>query len=157
MQISTRFSIAVHTLLCIAAFADEHKVTSDFIAGSVGVHPVTIRKTLGALKKAGLADVAAGTGGASLARDMAEISLLDVYRAVDLLDDNALFAFHESPNPACPVGQAVRPLLESCMREAQEALEAYLRSVTLQRLRERISLPLARPCVEASKPQTEPE
>ena len=99
MQLSSRFSIAVHTLLCVALFEDACKVTSDFIAGSAGVNPVVVRQTLGRLKRAGLAAVAAGTGGARLAREPERISLLDIYRAVDLVERERLFNFHERPNP----------------------------------------------------------
>ena len=67
MQISSRFTIAVHTLLCIARFSGSQKVTSAFIAGSVNVNPVVIRRTLGQLKEAGIVLVEAGVGGATLA------------------------------------------------------------------------------------------
>ena len=62
---------------------NETKLTSDFMAGSVGVNPVIIRKTLSQLKKADLISVQRGTGGASLLKDPEEINLLQVYRAVD--------------------------------------------------------------------------
>ena len=52
MQISSRFTIAVHIFACIEAFGDQHKLTSDFLAGSVNVNPVIIRKTMSQLQKA---------------------------------------------------------------------------------------------------------
>lgn len=58
----------MHTLLAIEYFKDKYKTTSDFIANSVQVNPVIIRQVLGQLKKAGLVDVQAGSGGASLAK-----------------------------------------------------------------------------------------
>lgn len=134
MQISSRFSVAVHTLLCVAAFASSQKVTSDFIAGSAGVNAVIIRKILGSLKKAGLVDVAAGTGGARLMRDPSSITLLDVYRAVDLLEDDTLFSIHLHPNPSCPVGRHIHTALEEHMQHAQTALEDSLAAVTLLEL-----------------------
>ncbi|UKI55117.1 MAG: hypothetical protein L6V90_10875 [Treponema succinifaciens] len=42
MKISSKFTVAVHTLLCIYRLKKEYKVTSDFIAGSTGVNPVII-------------------------------------------------------------------------------------------------------------------
>ena len=57
MQISSRFTIAVHIFACIEAFGDQHKLTSDFLAGSVNVNPVIIRKTMSQLQKAGLIKV----------------------------------------------------------------------------------------------------
>ena len=52
MQIPSRFTIATHMLIIIALKGKESKVTSDFLAASVGVNPVIIRKTLSQLKKA---------------------------------------------------------------------------------------------------------
>ncbi len=54
MQISSRFTLAVHIFVCIDTFQDTYKVTSDFLAGSTNVNPVIIRKILGQLKTAGL-------------------------------------------------------------------------------------------------------
>lgn len=70
MQISSRFTLAVHIFACIETFKDEYKVTSDFLAGSTNVNPVIIRKILGQLKKAGLVEVARGTGGASISKPL---------------------------------------------------------------------------------------
>lgn len=129
MQISSRFTIGVHTLLCIAYFEDE-KVTSNFIAASVNVNPVVIRRTLGQLKAAGLVTVEAGVGGASLAKSSRDITLLDVFDAVESAPED-LFSFHENPNPACPVGRSIHPLLDVKLASAQEALRADLRKTTL--------------------------
>ena len=68
MQISSRFTIAVHIFACIEAFEDQYKLTSDFLAGSVNVNPVIIRKTMSQLQKAGLIKVARGTGGIRITR-----------------------------------------------------------------------------------------
>lgn len=130
MQISTRFSIAVHTLLCIAHFAPTTKVTSAFIAASVNVNPVVIRRTLGMLKEAGLVHVEAGVGGASLARPLDEITLLDIYRAVESVAGE-LFDFHASPNPACPVGRNIHAVLDGELTAAQAALEGRLAQTSL--------------------------
>lgn len=130
MQISTRFSIAVHTLLCIAHFAPTTKVTSAFIAASVNVNPVVIRRTLGMLKEAGLVHVEAGVGGASLTRPLNEVTLLDVYRAVESVS-GSLFDFHANPNAACPVGRNIHAALDEELAAAQAALEDRLAQTTL--------------------------
>ena len=78
MQISSRFTIATHMLIIIAIKSQESKVTSDFLAASVGVNPVIIRKTLSQLKKAELISVARGTGGTEIIKDIQDISLFDV-------------------------------------------------------------------------------
>ena len=129
MQYSSRLAISTHILLCIDYFKDDYKLTSDFIAGSVNVNPVIIRNTLGMLKKAGLVNVEAGVGGASLAKDPSDITLLDVFRAVE--KDEDLFHFHENPNPNCPVGKAIHPVLGHHLTDAQEAMESHLAGITL--------------------------
>ena len=70
MQISSRFTVAIHTLICIEMFKADHKVTSDFIASSVNVNPVVIRRLLQQLKKAGIVQVARGSGGADIAKPL---------------------------------------------------------------------------------------
>ncbi len=61
MQISSRFTIAIHILTAIDTFQNDYKVTSDFLGGSVNVNPVIIRRTMQALKGAGLIEVKRGT------------------------------------------------------------------------------------------------
>jgi DNA-binding IscR family transcriptional regulator len=134
MQISTRFSIAVHILLCAAVLEDKCKLTSEFLAASAGVNPVVVRKISSQLKKAGLLNVPAGTGGASLARGPEAISLYDVYAAVESVAKNSLFNMHERPNPACAVGRSIEPLLNAHMEEAQKALESSLKNKRLSEL-----------------------
>lgn len=129
MQTSRRFSIATHLLLCLRVFRDL-KATSAFLAGSVQVHPVVVRNILGQLKRAGLAQVAAGSGGARLARAPKTITLLDVYRAVEDHRDG-LFSFHDHPNPRCPVGKHIRRVLEDHLRIAQLRMEDSLAQTTL--------------------------
>ena len=91
MQISSRFTLAIHIFACVDTFKDDYKVTSDFIAGSTNVNPVIIRKILGQLKAAGLIEVARGTGGTTIAKPLLEITFLDIYRAVECVEENQLF------------------------------------------------------------------
>lgn len=67
MQISSRFTMAIHMFACIDTFSDQ-KMTSDFMAASIGTNPVIIRKILQQLKAAGLIEVARGTGGVTILR-----------------------------------------------------------------------------------------
>ena len=86
MQISSRFTIAIHIFACIDVFKGQYKLTSDFLAGSINVNPVVIRRLLQQLKAAGLITVARGSGGAAAAKPLDEITFLDVYRAVDCVE-----------------------------------------------------------------------
>ncbi len=130
MQLSSRFTVAVHTLLVIHVFGKTEKVTSEFIAASVNVNPVVIRRTLQSLKAAGMVGVKAGSGGASIVKDLHDISLLDVYRAAGCVEGE-LFHFHEAPNPDCPVGHNIHAVLGAHLADAQAAMENELKKVTI--------------------------
>lgn len=132
MQISSRFTLAVHIFACIEAFGDENKVTSDFLAASANVNPVIIRKILGQLKGAGLINVARGTGGTTVAKPLGEITFFDIYRAVECVDNGDLFHFHENPNPECPVGGNIHNILDDKLQRVQSAMERELASITLE-------------------------
>ncbi|MGN0167403.1 MAG: Rrf2 family transcriptional regulator [Acetatifactor sp.] len=136
MQISSRFTLAIHIFACIDTFGKECKVTSDFLAGSTNVNPVIIRKILGQLKGAGLIDVARGTGGTTVARPLDQITFLDVYRAVECVENGDLFHFHENPNPNCPVGRNIHHILDDKLFRVQSAMEKELASITLEDLKQ---------------------
>ena len=135
MHISSRFTLAVHIFACIDVFKDDYKVTSDFLAGSTNVNPVIVRKILGQLKAAGLVEVARGSGGASIPKPLSEISFLDIYNAVECVENGELFHFHENPNTDCPVGRNIHAVLDDKLMRVQKAMETELSSVTLEDIR----------------------
>lgn len=132
MQISSRFTVAVHALICIEMFKKDRKVTSEFLSSSINANPVVIRRLLQQLKKAGIVRVMRGSGGADTARPIGEITLLDIYRAVECVDGGELFHFHEHPNPLCPVGRNIHAVLDSRLEHIQKVMEDEMRSVTVQ-------------------------
>lgn len=132
MQISSRFTIAIHVLVCIETFKKDHKITSDFLASSVNVNPVVIRRLLQQLKKAGLVNVKRGSGGADIEKPLDEITLLDVYEAVGCVENGELFHFHENPEQRCPVGRNIHALLDMRLKAIQRAMEQEMRSVSIQ-------------------------
>ncbi|MDD3403346.1 MAG: Rrf2 family transcriptional regulator [Hespellia sp.] len=134
MQISSRFTIAIHILACIDTFKDDYKVTSDFLAGSVNVNPVVIRRLLQQLKAAGIINVIRGSGGAEIAKPLSEITMLDIYKAVDSIENGELFHFHENPNKECPVGRNIHNVLDDKLKQVQTAMENEMRSITIQEI-----------------------
>ena len=131
MQISSRFTLAIHIFACIDTFGSEYKVTSDFLAGSTNVNPVIIRKILGQLKGAGLIEVARGTGGTTVTKPLNEITFLDIYHAVECVENGELFHFHENPSTDCPVGKNIHYILDDKLFQVQNALEKELASIML--------------------------
>ena len=136
MQFSSRLPIATHILLVIQVYGDTHKITSEFLAGSIGVNPVVIRKTLGYLKRANLVDVKSTVGGTILKRPLNQISLLDVFRAVEV--DEELFHFHENPNPNCVVGKNIHAVLGEKIHDIKSKFEKDLDSIKLDELIEKL-------------------
>ena len=135
MQISSRFTVALHIFTCVDTFKDEHKVTSDFLAASINTNPVIIRKILTQLKKAGLITVARGTGGIEVTRELSDITFYDVYQAIEPLEDGNLFRFHENPSPKCPVGRNIHALLDDKLKSIQDAMEEEMKKYTILDLR----------------------
>ncbi|UPM54064.1 Rrf2 family transcriptional regulator [Gottfriedia acidiceleris] len=133
MKISSRFTVAVH-ILSLVTIENSALCTSEWIAESVNTNPVVIRRVMGKLKNAGLIQVRRGTGGATLHKPLNEITLLDVYKAVEVVEEGELFQFHEKPNPNCPVGANIQAVLELILNRAQEAMEKILDEVTMEEL-----------------------
>ena len=132
MQISSRFTIAIHIFACIDTFKDQFKVTSRFLAGSINVNPVMIRQILGMLKANDLIDSRQGSSGIKIAKEPSQITLLDIFRAVESIDDERLFSFHENPNTDCPVGRNIHNVMDDKLQKIQAAMEQELKSISLQ-------------------------
>lgn len=132
MQISSRFTIAVHVLICIETFKNDYKVTSEFLASSVNVNPVVIRRLLQQLKRAGIIHVKRGSGGTDIEKPLNEITLFDVYNAVECVEDGTLFHFHENPSQLCPVGKNIHAILDGRLEKIQKAMEMEMKSISIQ-------------------------
>ena len=131
MQITSKFTAAVHILTCIDIFDGQMRVTSDVLSGSTGVNAVIVRNVLGQLRNAGIVETRQGSGGAHLAKALDEVTLYDIYKAVDCIDDEGLFHFHENPNVECPVGRNIHKAMDGRLAAAQSALENELKRTTL--------------------------
>ena len=134
MQITSRFTVALHIVTCVEVFKDEYKVTSDFLSGSINTNPVIIRKILTQLKNAGLIEVARGTGGITVTKPLSEITFYDVYEAIEPVENGDLFRFHENPNPECPVGRNIHRLLDQKLQAIQGAMEDEMKRYTIEDL-----------------------
>lgn len=129
MPASSRFAIAVHVLTLMAQAGDE-PVKSDFVAESVNTNPVVIRRILCSLQRAQMVRSQTGAaGGSRLARAASEITLLEVYRAVE---EGRLLSLHRKrPNPRCPVGMNIEGVLDRLLSEAEAAFEGVLSGITV--------------------------
>lgn len=135
--LSSRLAVGCHILVYLA-WRRGGRAASQEIAGSVNTNPVVVRRMLGLLRDAGLVEVREGAaGGARLARGAAEITLLDVFRAVEA---ESLFAPPaQAPCEDCSVGANVQAALAPALREAQRSMEAALGGVTVEALRSEVA------------------
>ncbi len=141
MRIANRFSIAVHILSLLGALREADH-TSEWMAGSIGVNPVVVRNVTGMLRRAGLVRTQQGVPGTRLARPLSQITLLDVYRAVE--DEASVFSVHPRPNPKCPVGSRIQYTLSGVFANAERAMQANLGAITLGQLVRRLKATPAR-------------
>lgn len=133
MQITSRFTIAIHTMLVIACFSSTNKVTSNFIAESTKSNPVVIRRILGQLKEAGLVEVMRGIGGATIIKQLDEINLLDIFNAVGAVSED-FFSFHQSSTSKCPVGKNIHTILDEHLYDIEKSMNEQMQRVNLKSL-----------------------
>ena len=138
MRINTRFPVAVH-MLALIELNKTQPSTSELIALSVGTNPVVIRQLMSILKRAGLIETQSGVPGCRLAKPAAEMTLREIYRAVQKKSDAPLFDFHANPNPQCPIGRNIREVLDVPLLDAQSAMEQALETYTPKDIADRIA------------------
>ncbi len=133
MAMNTQFSIAVHILAGLACGCDTGGVTSGHLAASVNTSPSFVRRVLAKLSKAGLAETATGKAGACwLAKDAKDISLLDIYQAVDA--PKAFSIHHYSEQKSCQVSCHIKAALEKALAKTQKAMEKGLAETSLAQI-----------------------
>jgi len=139
MPRSSRFSVALHVLAHLVDAPEPQ--TSEHLAACVGTNAVVVRRTLAGLREAGLVTSSRGTGGGwLLARHAADITLRDVYAA---LDERLLVAVDVAgPRGAsgggCRIQQAVSGTLDEFLDDAEVLLAARLGRLTLAGLAARV-------------------
>lgn len=117
--------IAIQPTLC----------TGDYLAKQLQTNPVVIRKIIAMLKKAKLVQVRAGVGGASLLKSTDQITLLDIYKAVEVVDhDGELFNIRDESNSSCQITSSLSANICETLNEAQQMMEQYLAQISLQQL-----------------------
>lgn len=132
MAANNQFSIAAH-LMAGMGICTQTQRTSTELAKSVNTSPSFIRRTLAKLSKAGLVETAKGKNGfCRLARDPSEISLLDIYQAIDA--PKAFSIHHYEETKPCAVSCNIKAALEKTLEHAQQGMERSLAEISLRDL-----------------------
>jgi DNA-binding IscR family transcriptional regulator len=131
MRRDSRLSGVLHVLLHMAE--TEGPVTSEAMAKAMQTNPVVIRRIMAGLRDTGFVHSEKGHGGGwTIARDLASITLRDVYVA---LGSPELFAMgNRTDAPGCLVEQAVNAALNSAYHDAEALLLDRFGTVTLAEL-----------------------
>lgn len=132
MPSSSRFATAIH-MMTLMAHSDDECITSEDIARSVNTNAVVIRRLICAMSESGLLISQTGPcGGSKLSRSPNEITLLEIYRAVE---GGTLFALHrQKPNHHCFVGKNIEAVLQEIQTQMDGAVEEVLSRITLEKV-----------------------
>ncbi|PWS26603.1 transcriptional regulator [Pedobacter yonginense] len=126
---NSRFPISLH-ILTLLDDAKGAVVSSEYLAGSININPVLVRKEIMNLRKHGFVDSKEGKGGGSyLAKNAIDINLGEVYLAVR--NHHLLGQSKNEPNPKCPIGRQINQHLDTLYSDAESALIKNLSSQTL--------------------------
>ncbi len=131
MQLSMKCSVAVHCLLFIWEARGKTRVTSTLLAQSTGCNPVIIRNLLSALKKAGLITVERGQGGAELCKKPEEITLYQIYTALEPRGLTSIIGIHPCQGRSCPVAKNIRQVLCGPYHQIEDSIARTMQSITL--------------------------
>lgn len=131
MKRDSRLSGVLHILLHMAEV--NTPLTSEQLAKAMQTNPVVVRRILAGLRDAGFVHSEKGHGGGwTIARDLASITMRDVY---DAIGRPALMAMgNRTEAPGCLVEQAVNAALDSSFRDAEALLLGRFGEVTLAAL-----------------------
>ena len=124
-----KFSCAIHTLILISE--SDKPLTSEEIAGSVGTNASYIRKITCLLKKKNIIESHRGVGGFTLKPSAGDLTLYQIYQAVNEVEKPSLFDIHQNPSDECMVGRHIKPVLAGMFAEMEEAFASVLANKTL--------------------------
>lgn len=129
MAANTRMATAVQ-ILCVIAYTGPEGTNSEIVAKSLRTNPVVVRRLLKCMQQQGLVEIRPGKdGGVELARAPDEITLDQIYRAVET--ETGVFALRPRGNPKCPVDSRMKDLLTPIFGATDTAVETTLRQTTL--------------------------
>ena len=150
MAANLRFSTAIEALALMAAEPEKFH-TSQALATALATNPVVIRRLLSALSRAGLVTSAKGpSGGTHLAKSPKQITLRDIYRALDGGD-----LLHQTAHDSADT-KDLKKTMRSVFRKAQKCLEEELDSTTLNQLLKKAGKKAAKHAADSTPEQPQP-
>jgi len=128
---NTRFATALHIMTILGSRPAEWH-TSDWLAASINVNSVVVRKEISVLKKSGLIESRKGKeGGCRLGKNLDEIYISDIYLAVK--NSEVLGKKNQHPNPQCEIGKVINAHLDSLFFETDDIVIQFLQKKSLKK------------------------
>jgi Rrf2 family protein len=132
---NTRFATALHIMTILGKEPNEW-LTSDWLAGSINVNPVMVRKEISVLREVGLVECRKGKeGGCRLTKNSEEITIAEIYLAVK--NSEVLGKKNQNPNPKCEIGKKINQNLDYLFQETEEIVVSFLEKKTLKSFMEK--------------------
>src|SRR5690606_38348982 len=106
-------------------------MSSEYIAGSININPVLVRKEIAELKKAGYVDSKQGkNGGCYLLKDPKNILFDELFKKV--YKESIFSHAKNKPNLNCPIGRNINKNLSDLYVDLEVDLMNSLKKISLQ-------------------------
>lgn len=129
-MISGKFAISIHILTLLAKFPDDY-LSSEFIASSINLNPVLVRKEIANLKKNQIVMSKEGkNGGTKLNVSPSKVTLKQIFEST--FEEISLGYSKNEPNPKCPVGREINQNLSALYTKLNDSVMKQLESTTLE-------------------------
>ncbi len=129
MRYSYKLSDAIHILSCLEIYKG-HNLSSKDIAKSIKTNPSIVRQFMSDLRKAKLIETHKGAAETSLTKKPKDISLLEIYQAINT--DHALLHIDPNTNPNGIVGGNIQNTLNHFYNEIELVTFTKMSEITLQ-------------------------
>ncbi|WP_243235238.1 Rrf2 family transcriptional regulator [Flavobacterium pectinovorum] len=129
-MLSGKFAISVHILTLLTKFPNDY-LSSEFIAGSMNLNPVLVRKEIANLKAHHIVESKEGkNGGTKLSKAASNITLKEIFEMT--FENIGLGYAKNQPNPDCPVGKKINQNLEALYVEMNQKVCQQLENISLE-------------------------
>ena len=129
-MLSGKFAITIHILTLLTKFPNDY-LSSEFIAGSINLNPVLVRKEIANLKAHHIVESKEGkNGGTRLAKNATDITLKEIFQMT--FDTINLGYAKNQPHPDCPVGKKINQNLSALYAEMNQKVSLQLNDISLE-------------------------
>ena len=123
-MISGKFAISIHILTLLTKFPNDY-LSSEFIASSINLNPVLVRKEIANLKKNQIVMSKEGkNGGTKLNVSPSKVTLKQIFEST--FEEISLGYSKNEPNPKCPVGREINQNLSTLYTKLNDSVMKQL-------------------------------